>query len=395
MFLDNKTLILKNTKGNIDTSVSGNIGEKASGCESLLCNSLPFFIKILPEITKKNSTLTGLETEWIYHQKTRRIIEKIQGCEKMPWARAVCKSCGEIVSDERHKLTCGLRYCANPLCVGNRIKKNILRLESANVFSSRLIHFEISFPYVANLHKEFKNYFEKVQRTFFREMKKLGTPVNALRIFDLKEKDGKYFYHFHFAQMPVKDYMLFVKNVRRARAITQLRENMPLVVHFEGWRPKKSLFGYFAKRMAGVYGDETRGNVQYLADFISADDYANNFYNVRTYSIIGDFPRPRRGNVLNVSPVSVKECPYCHSHSIRLVPEEMILDPPPRTCKKCGLQVWPRDYNFELELCKFCAEQETAEGKMKKRQEQFNNFQEEADDKKVDIPGLPEKSEKC
>jgi len=205
-------------------------------------------------------------------------------------------------------------------------------------------------------------------------MKKLGTPINALRIFDVNEKEGHYFMHYHFAQMPVKDYMQFAKNCQIAREKLERDEGLLFAVRLFGWRPKESLFGYFAKRMAGVYGDVEKGNRMFLADMFSLDEYAQGFFNVRSFVIIGKFPSRRLGNVLNVVLSKPSECPFCHSTRLKLVPEYSIKPPSDQLCSECELFVSPNDYFFETGLCKWCAEKLTPEYKLSKIREKFNNF---------------------
>jgi len=313
--------------------------------------------------------------DWISaNPKAREIYLRIKACPYMGFAYWVCDTCGSIASPEPHRLTCSLRYCKDPNCVQARINKNIARLEDYRIYSKKLIHFEIGFPYVKRLNKQNKWLSEAIMRKFTMLMKKLGTPINALRIFDVNEKEGHYFMHYHFAQMPVKDYMQFAKNCQIAREKLEREQGLLFAVHLEGWRPKQSLFSYFAKRMAGVYGDVEKGNRMFLADMFSLNEYAQGFFNVRSFVIIGWFPSRRLGNVLNVVLSRPLECPFCHSHKLKLVPEHSIKPPLDKLCPECGLSVSPDDYSFETGLCRWCAEKLTPEYKMSKLREKFDNF---------------------
>jgi hypothetical protein len=304
-----------------------------------------------------NEINSNIQQSWTWNkfeEKLESIRVRIKNCPEMGYAYVCCRDCSNIISEKPYKLTCGLRFCKNPECVNKRITKNKLRLHSYKIYSKKLIHFEVGFAYVDRLDKKEKHFQEKIIKIFVEEMKKLGTPVNALKIFDIAEHEGEYYLHHHFAQMPVKDYMQFVKNSQRARVRVIEKTGVPFVVHFEGWRPKKSLFSYFAKRMAGVYGDVGKQNKFMLADVISIREYARDFFNVRSFVLIGSFPSRRRGNVLLLALSSPKTCPFCGCEHFRLVPTESFKPPPPKLCPECGLIVDARDFCFNDNCCKYC-----------------------------------------
>lgn len=331
----------------------------------------------LPNHHFLDETNSDVRAPWTWSKLQARVEavrNKIKSCPGMGFARWVCSDCGEIVSKESYKLTCGLRYCKNPDCVRARIRKNKIRLHNYKIFSKRLIHFEVGFPYVSRLTKQAKKVQEAVLRALTEEMKRLGTPISALRIFDIAEHEGSYFLHYHYAQMPVKDYMQFVKNTRRARLKVMEKTGQPLIIHFEGWREKRSLFSYFAKRMSGVYGDVLKNNRFNLADIISIKEYAQDFFNIRSFVIIGMQPRAKRGNVLNIVLSKPSECPFCGCKKLLLIPEELIQKPPDKTCSECGLEVSPKDFSFSEAVCKWCTFKKTSKYKVMKKQEEFEAY---------------------
>ena len=287
-----------------------------------------------------------------FEARVEQVRAKISGCKDLGFARWVCQDCGKVQDSRPYKLTCGLRYCTNPDCVASRIRKNKIRLHNYKIYSKRLIHFVVGFPYVPRLHLGFKKYQEMVLRAFSREMKRLGTPINALRVFDVREKEGHYFMHYHFAQMPVKDYMHFVANSRRAQDKITEKYKLPFTTHFIGWREKRGLFSYFAKRMAGVYGHVEDNTRQFLKDMISLREYARGFFNVRSFVIIGNFPRQSRGNVLNILLSKPHACQFCGSNHLIMRPEAYLDPPPPQTSSNCDLEVHPEVVSSETGLYK-------------------------------------------
>lgn len=261
------------------------------------------------------------------HYKISIIKTRLKNCPKMGFARWICSDCQQVQEQSKpYRLTCSMRYCKDLHCVKSRIWKNKLRLHNLKISSKRLIHLVIGFPYVNRLNKALKTAQESILRQITKEMKRLGTPLNAIRIFDISEKEGEYYLHYHFALLPSKDYMKFKQN------FDQVRKKYKVIVRMIGWRPIKSLFNYFAQRMAGQYGHKATGTDFYLSDIMSVKEYVQNFFNIRSYNLIGDFPRAKRGNLVNIFLSRPEKCAYCGSTRLRLLPESYIQtlgDPPP------------------------------------------------------------------
>lgn len=236
---------------------------------------------------------------------------KLDRCSQDLYRSFVCGDCGAVIVQQAYKLSCGSRIC--PYCVEERVKMARIILGSYKIYANRLLHFYIGFEPVKELHDAKKEQ-EKILRVFYREMAKLGTPVRSVRTFDINKTNKGLRYHYHHAQLPT-DAHLFTINCQKARKQILKKTGIKFIVEVIGYRPKRTLFFYFAKCMAGLYSDEKRHHKVLLRELITKEQYITSFRHSRSFALIG-LARVKRGKV-NINWISKpKFCPVCNSTNI-------------------------------------------------------------------------------
>lgn len=210
------------------------------------------------------------------------------------------ENCGDTITKEI-LLHCFLRY--DSCCFESRYVKAKKKLNSYKIYSERLLHVIVGFPTKPEFHRENKKQEEKKMCEFHRQMKVVGFELKGLRIFDFQDKEDQYS-HYHYALLPQKNQHDFFRAVNRVRA----NSGGKFIVKMVGYRSKNTLFKYFAKRIAGKYGDGSESF--FLSDRMSVEKYVENFYNVRSLVKIS------RRLSCSIVPVSFKcevcGCTRCH-----------------------------------------------------------------------------------
>jgi hypothetical protein len=290
--------------------------KSAGGEKSLLSFSQPFL--------EQSKLLYNPLKDWDFFFRLAQLSRRLEKCKEGRYMALVCDNCGRVVDPLAVRQNCFIRYCKNPNCIRARITRAKLRLHNHKIYSKRLLHLEIGFPYTnpSQFRKE-KQSQEKQMRVFYKECKKLGIEIKGLRVFDFMEKQGVYFTHYHHAILPIsiasKDYRKFIRLLQTARTTTIQKTDRDFIVRCFGWRKKRGLFSYMAKRMAGEYGDSSRGNQFYLPDIISPKEYLTQFHKLRSFVVISKIPSRRLGNVQILFLSLPKICPFCKSDNIKLI----------------------------------------------------------------------------
>jgi hypothetical protein len=265
---------------------------------------------------------------------TRRIIqlvsfnERLHLCGSKATRTISCRDCGTVIEQgQKFILNCMSRYCKK--CASMRYKRAYSRLMEYNIRSKKLLHASFGFPRKPTYHKQFKKQEDYILVEFARRLKKLGIAYTGIRTFDFHRKDDDYS-HYHLAFIPkrIKDINLNLWHTVRKSIIrdTGIQFNF----HIFGWRPKAKLFHYFAKRMAGLYGDgkkyitykDDKGKpkrIYYefmLPDIITPQEYLDNFHNIRSAVLLSP-KSSRKGKGSITVPVSELICPNCYSNRFR------------------------------------------------------------------------------
>ncbi len=171
-------------------------------------------------------------------------------------------------------LHCFVRY--SDCCYRSRFVKAKKRLQSFNIHSSRLIHLTVGFPTMPEFHKKDKVVQQKLLQKFHRMCKKAGIELKGIRVFDFQDRKEEYI-HYHYALLPGN---IDIRTLQKVRGELIAKTEQEFVVRIIGYRPKKSLFKYFAKRIAGCYGDFP--NQFFLNQKITLLDYYKNLFNTRS-----------------------------------------------------------------------------------------------------------------
>ncbi len=226
---------------------------------------------------------------------------RLDSCGSMARITTHCLDCGDTVI-QSVAISCQIRFCNCSHCVKMRITKAKRRLMQYAVKTDRMIHLVIGFKPMPHVFKQHKKTHEKVMGVFYKELKKVGQEFKGLRVYDFQDNDYSYL-HYHHALLP--GYGSYdTKLIHKARGITEKKTGVSFIVKIIGWRNRKGLFNYFAKRMAGQYGE--KGNYFYLSDVMTMESFVENFYRVRSLVVVS-----RRLSCILV-PVSF-QCKRCGS----------------------------------------------------------------------------------
>jgi len=217
-----------------------------------------------------------------------------------------CNSCSKVHSRPH---TCNERFCSK--CYPFRFKRNFARLMEYDIKVSRLIHIVVGFPHDGDQKPDIarKKELEKILVKWHGLLRKNGVQCRGMRIFDLAD-DGSYD-HFHYALIPESG--RFPVNKARELIIKASKGSIQTLSVF-GYRSKKALLGYFAKRTAGMYGHG--GDSFFLEDIMSFEEYKTKFFNVRTVVILSSRLRRLTCNIAQSHLGKGMKCPFCGSEDL-------------------------------------------------------------------------------
>ena len=283
--------------------------------------------------------------------KFKRFLKKIKQCRKGTWIKIKHK-CGGFVVDEkgepiRVRITCDDKYCDDPFCIESRKIKAKQRLDAYKVTPKKLIHLIMSFPWQFGETKEQSAKRELVIRYTKEEMQKLGIKIHGLFVFDIKAKgEGnlkRYLPHYHFALYP-QNHARFVYSLIKARKVilkkTGLSSENGFTLTSKNYKPKKALFRYFAKIMAGLVSDEEEHHTTTYNKIMPSEEYFNFFYGKRVLRVWGlekfvcRTPEPERSEYMfqRLGRTLPEKCSFCGEtitpDSIKLIKEVGEQKPP-------------------------------------------------------------------
>jgi hypothetical protein len=251
---------------------------------------------------------------------------RIENCSSLPWANLKCGSCGKILIKRVAKLSCLSPFCKNPECIKNRVNILLNYFLNLKIRSKSLFHFIIGFPKVHYFTKEKRKHHLKVLRKFSDLMKKRGFPLQAAAVRDIAGKRYDLYVHYHFANLPVKDFRAFSKALKETR--DQVKG---IIVKIKGYRKFEPVVNYLARRGAGVFGDISKGNTYGYADLMDLKTYYLVFFKSRKIQLYGLKPSAELTNLAIMLDNKITKCPYCNSTNLifEIEQENNTTKPPP------------------------------------------------------------------
>lgn len=306
--------------------------------------------------------------------KISLFLRRLINCYKQKWAYVVCRYCGERIINNPVLLTCLSPYCNNPECVENRRQLAYKKLKSYNIRASKLIHLIFGFERIMCFSPDIRREHHKIIDEFANEMEKLGTPLHIIIVRDLTGKSFDYFIHYHGANLPVKDYRVFHRNINIAREKVCQKLSVGFTVRSKHYRSKEWMFNYFANRMAGIFGDVKANKNYSYQDIMGAKEYYLCFYNTRRIEHINLNPSKRRGNVPFMLQELPDSCSNCGCKLFKLILVENWKPPGGFYCKSCGYLEDYKDLLPAVESCRVCSKTSSPEHKMMKTQQEFANY---------------------
>jgi hypothetical protein len=204
----------------------------------------------------------------------------------------------------------------------------------------------LGFPSKPEYKRQDKLIYEKTMKLFFKKLKAAGMDFKGLRVFDYNDKKNPYI-HFHAGLMPIRYDFKKIQEIRK-ETIKELGLKFIFKIVPGIYRSRNTLFRYFAKRMAGLYGDTgkhiyafKKGSsrpypVYYgfmLPDVLTLDQFSLELYDMRALTTVNYRAPPVCPNCgekhkkapkgqlsCNIVPDYLEtplECPDCHSNYIR------------------------------------------------------------------------------
>lgn len=343
-----------------------------------------------------------------------------------------CKHCEEehrensILDKKIIRRTCGLRYCNHLHCQITRYARIFESLRSISRLKNlrKMWHYALGFEPIDIIQfQEKRKLFEKVFTSFQKRItKRLAIfglhKIQAFKFLDFaREKDGRYYMHYHFLAIPYKpgDQRIIMKIFQDQRKKSIKKYGIPFHCQFFGNKSKLNLLSYMAKRCSGLYKPEEKptdfikGSINklrdqilnhefmILPDFLDFQEYFDLLYKKRLYATIGGMPY---GSIVvdNISGVEGYKCPFHGSLDRKEIRMRFIEPDPPdpgsrgveieviridsHICGSCGLEFssqehqdktpWNASRDPESKLCPYCYYKGTKEYRQEKRIEAFD-----------------------
>lgn len=298
-----------------------------------------------------------LDEPWTWSEYNRKLeifASRVEGCKFMEWSSLVCPNCKNIVKPNVVKMSCMSPFCKDQECIRNKKRIALIYFNNLKITSKNLLHFIIGFPHVEKFTKEIRKQQQKVLTAFTIQMKKLGSSLRCVKVRDIEGVKGDLYVHYHFGNLPVKDYRIFHRNLNKARELVSKRLQTPFIVKSKHYRNKKGLWRYFSHRIAGVFGDLKNNQSYGYQDLMDLKEFFDTIYNSRSLSIIG-LRRPEgASNLAFMIDNFPAKCQFCGEMHLKIIPNSMIEKPPDKICKSCYLLTDSRDWNYSRGCCVYC-----------------------------------------
>jgi hypothetical protein len=281
------------------------------------------------------------------NNSVKQMLGNIVRCKRGIYIKPVCPHCNKVLTDEGEeraiRISCQNNFCDCEYCIESRKIKAKKRLRSFRIYAKKLIHLIFGFELQLSESKEKKQRREKIVKRIRKECEKRGFKLIGLVARDISEKKTEhhqlYYFHYHLAVYPVKDYrgfMLFVRFLgEKYKGVITTRN--------EGFKPTKALFNYFAKIMAGQISDKEHHHTTTYSKILSPEDYFKFFYRTNSLRHIGwdrDKLKLRVSHAERSEGVDMfkrlglsetSKCPFCAGNLTfnNIILKKFIDDPPP------------------------------------------------------------------
>lgn len=268
----------------------------------------------------------------IIEDKLDLLDQRIKECPSMGWHSLDCGDCGKVVKAKAIRKSCLSPYCFDPECLKN--KERIAKAELRKKFPTgkRLIHFIIGFPRVPSYSSTVKEHHAGVINGFVKVMRKTFPKFAFIKVRDITGGPGDLFVHYHCALLINVNHARFLTAVVEAREEVMKKLDCSFTVRSKHYKSSGAVFGYFAKRLSGQYGDIKAGKSYGYEALMSLEEYFKDVFNTRALSILYN----RKGESPSVmfhrlrSDFSDKPfhsdfptiCPYCGSSNLKLRPPD-------------------------------------------------------------------------
>lgn len=334
-------------------------------------NQLPYQKK-LEELQKNSPEFKEINLK----AKVINMEEKMDMCGKLAKRNWDCRKCilcnlpSLLRVDRNVPLTCGIKYCNNPLCKKKLFAETLQSMRSIPDLKglNNLWHLSIGFDKVPlELLPKQKKEMNRVRNYFFNRLrspkliknlynsdfhetlnskdKKLflkwrvnGMPkLKGICVFDISkgknkgEWDKNFFPHNHLGLKPIEkgSLSLTLKIIKwlEKDMIKRQKNKVPFHIQSHGYKPIEAILLYLAKRSCGIYkryeikekfvkenwktivSQLENKEVMLMKDICSIEFYCDNFLNTRNYSTVGGIPHgtiPRD----NITPNYPCKCKY-------------------------------------------------------------------------------------
>ena len=257
----------------------------------------------------------------------KNIERRIANCRKGVFRKAKCPKCGEVLGSEKGehsvRITCDNKFCSFEFCITSRKIKAKKNLKAYNIKAEELIHLIIAFEIQTDESKEQAQRRQKTKNKIIKQLtailkKKCGQQLHAICIQNVvnktlaryEHKGKRFFMHYHLGVLPVNFGVLMF-------AIRQVQENFKgtATIRNAGYKPRKTLFRYFVKELAGEVSDMANHHTLHYNQFLTLPEYKKFFYKKKILTAcalsLNAKPKPRLGYVLSNRIVVPEKCPAC------------------------------------------------------------------------------------
>ena len=263
----------------------------------------------------------------------KNIERRIANCRKGVFRKAKCPKCGEVLGSEKGehavRITCDNKFCSFEFCITSRKIKAKKNLKAYNIKAEELIHLIIGFEIQTGESKEKKQRREKVLKAMMEKLNAIikyssGQELHAVMTWDITDKTlaghenlGKrFFIHVHLAVLPVNFSVLMF-------AVREVQENYKGIatIRNKGFKPRKSLFRYFGKILAGEVSGEGKHHTLHYNQFLILAEYVEFFYRkkmLRAFACSLNSLAPVSRDMFHQIGLSLPEkCPACNSEKTK------------------------------------------------------------------------------
>ena len=291
-----------------------------------------------------------------YDEDFQKWYSRIENCEDSGWLSKVCRYTGILKKKHAVRISCMSDYCKCAECIKNRIWVNKSYLRAFNIYSENVYHFAVGFKPVDKITKSIRKQEREIFWKVIFETEKTEGELHLLGVWDINKSELGLRDHVHVASLPVKDFRKLASALKRACRIVTEKTGFSVDVQLIGYRKKENVFNYFSQRMSGLFGHQENSTSFMYADIMSPKEFYKNIYNTQQFFRHNLKVSLRRfaTELIRTLDDSEQKCPCGRENCGILICEWLFKPPSDKTCPSCGLEVDPRDWNYQRGLCVFC-----------------------------------------